>query len=509
MSQSSETRAAAPGESLGVRPGILPALQPAEMPAFPGWWKALGPGIVWMALAQGSGELIWWPYIVGKYGLGFLFLLVPACLLQVPLNYQIGRYTLLTGESILQGFVRLNRWFALGLWLLMMASLFWVGAWISAGSTATAALTGFPGPGLLGWRPPQAVGILLKRQTLFWSYGTLAILTVAILFSRIVYRTIERVMVAVTVITVVGFLAACLQPSVLPKIPAFLAGLAVPERPLPARWDPMDAERLLTAITFAGLGGFWTLFYSYWLREKGAGLSARFGRVTGPITGKPEVIPGSGFVPAGGPEGAARWRRWSRFLLVDNLVGVVGNLLTTFMTCLLAYALLHGREELLPKDWYLASVQARFFDFAGRLGPPVFCVLAACFLCDTWLATADALGRANADFLQAWIPAARRVPYRKLYFAVVVVLSLFGAATLPMNPPQGQILLAAILGFVGTVIYTAALIALNHVTLPRLVPGWARPGRVALAGILVSLAAYLYLAARFVGVKTGWWPLGV
>ena len=34
----------------------------------------LGPGIVWMALAQGSGELIWWPYIIAKYGLGFLFL---------------------------------------------------------------------------------------------------------------------------------------------------------------------------------------------------------------------------------------------------------------------------------------------------------------------------------------------------------------------------------------------------------------------------------------------------
>ena len=86
-------------------------------PQFSGWIKALGPGIIWMALAQGSGELIWWPYIVAKYGLGFLFLLIPACLLQFPLNYEIGRYTVLTGETIWQGFILLNRFFAFFLWL--------------------------------------------------------------------------------------------------------------------------------------------------------------------------------------------------------------------------------------------------------------------------------------------------------------------------------------------------------------------------------------------------------
>ena len=73
----------------------------------------LGPGVVWMALAQGSGELIWWPYLMAKYGLGFLFLLVPACLLQYPLTYNVGQYTMLTGESIFQGLrgsVRFTRW---------------------------------------------------------------------------------------------------------------------------------------------------------------------------------------------------------------------------------------------------------------------------------------------------------------------------------------------------------------------------------------------------------------
>ncbi|MBW7897540.1 MAG: hypothetical protein EX330_01455 [Candidatus Brocadia sp. BROELEC01] len=51
-----------------------------------------GPGIVWIAPAQGSGELIWCPYFVVKYGLTSLFLLTPACLLQYTTIIEIGRY---------------------------------------------------------------------------------------------------------------------------------------------------------------------------------------------------------------------------------------------------------------------------------------------------------------------------------------------------------------------------------------------------------------------------------
>ena len=66
---------------------------------------------------------------------------------------------------------------------------------------------------------------------------------------------------------------------------------AVPTGPLPRPWDPEDATKLLTDITFAGLGGFWILFYSYWLRGKGAGMATHIGRITGPLTGKSETVP--------------------------------------------------------------------------------------------------------------------------------------------------------------------------------------------------------------------------
>src|SRR3990167_3050814 len=155
-----------------------------------------------MALAQGSGELIWWPYLIAKYGLAFLFLLVPACLIQFPVNYQIGAYTVLTGESIFQGFIRLNRAFALYLWVLATLSFLWFGAFASAGGTSLAALTHFP----IGWSD--------KAQTLFWAYLSMAVFLSGILLSKIVYQFIEKLMMFVSVITLAGLLAACTHPEV-------------------------------------------------------------------------------------------------------------------------------------------------------------------------------------------------------------------------------------------------------------------------------------------------------
>src|SRR5690606_34331521 len=112
-----------------------PPLGRTRLHPFPGWLAALGPGIVWMALAQGSGELIWWPYLTAKYGLGFLVLLTPACLVQYPVTYAIGRYSMLTGESVWRGFARVHPAFCFVLWLLMVVAFLWFGAFASAGGT--------------------------------------------------------------------------------------------------------------------------------------------------------------------------------------------------------------------------------------------------------------------------------------------------------------------------------------------------------------------------------------
>jgi len=391
---------------------------------------ALGPGVIFMALAQGSGELIWWPYIIAKYGLTFLFLLLPACLLQFPVTYEIGRYTLLTGESIFQGFIRLNRILAVLLWVLMTLSFLWFGAFAAAGGTSLAALTNLPS----GWSP--------RGQTLFWAYLSMFLFLSAILLSKVIYRLVEGFMWGVALLTLVGLLWASAHPDVLKMIPSFLKGLFIPQLPMPRAWDPADATKLLTAITFAGLGGFWTLFYSYWIRDKGIGMAHTMGRITGPITGKPEVIPASGSVPAE-DGGLAHIARWRRFLFWDVSIGIGGNILTTLMTCLLAYALLFPKG-LLPDHYELAVVQSRFFEVSwGWVGRILFLVVAAAFLSDTWLATVDAVSRIHIDCLYGFFPRSRAIPVRSWYLFFLLLLTVVTSITVLLDEPGPLILLAA------------------------------------------------------------------
>jgi hypothetical protein len=470
--------------------GTLPPFRKAPLPPLPGMVAALGPGVIFMALAQGSGELIWWPYIIAKYGLSFLFLLLPACLLQFPVIYEIGRYTLLTGESIFQGFIRLNRLFALCLWILMTLSFLWFGAFAAAGGTSLAALTNFP----TGWTA--------RAQTLWWGYLSMFIFLTAVLLSNVIYRLVERFMWGVALVTLAGLLWASANTEALRVVPEFIKALVVPDLTMPRPWDRADATILLTAITFAGLGGFWTLFYSYWVRDKGAGMAHYMGRITGPITGRAEAIPASGATP-GNDEGLLHVRRWRRYLVWDIGIGVGGNLITTLMTCLLAYALLFP-TGLLPQGYELAVVQSRFFEVSwGALGRILFLVVAAAFLSDTWLATVDAVSRIHTDCVYAFFPRAQSLSVRFWYLAFLFLLTGITAATMVFAEPGPLILLSAVIGFVGTVLFSVALIFLNHVYLPRHLPGAARPGKLNLIFLCISCVAYALLAVAYLLTVTG------
>ena len=460
--------------------GTLPPLEQKEMPRFPGWAAALGPGVVWMALAQGSGELIWWPYIVAKYGLGLLVLLVPACLLQYPLNYQIGYYTTMTGEGIWQAFVRLNRYFAAALWGLMGISFLWFGAFASAGGTALAAMTGFPE----GWSP--------RMQALFWGYLSIALFFAALRFSQRIYTFIERVMFCVAALTLVGLVTACLHPDVWHRLPAFAAGLVWPDWPVGRPWAGEDATKLLTAVTFAGLGGFWTLFYSYWLLEKGVGMAAYH-------LAAPDRL--HGWKPVLEKRSIQYTKQWRRLLWVDSGIGVFGNLLTTLMTCLLAYALLFP-EGLLPEKYQLAVVQARFFEVQwGMLGRLLFLFVAAAFLADTWLTTIDAICRINTDMVLQIFPKSRRVDKVRWYRRFLYTFTGITLVTMLFDAPGRLIHLSALIGFAGTVIFSATVLYINHCALPRWGNPDSRPGRAAGIGLAVASVAYFILAITYIWIQ--------
>ncbi len=451
-----------------------------------------------MALAQGSGELIFWPQMMAKYGLAFLFLLVPACLLQFPVTFEIGRYTLLTGEGVFRGFFRLHRGFGLLLWLMFTVSFFWFGAFATAGCTAFAELTGFP----RGWEA--------RSQMLFWAQSLIVVFTVALLWVKAVYRLIEWVMKVVAIVSLAGMAIACTHADVRSQLGAFLKGMVIPDVAMMRTFDPADAERLLTAITFAGLGGFWTLFYSYWMREKGIGMAAQVGRSlnsspswAGVEGGASDAAPLLAALPAETPDAVGQLRRWYRYLGLESLVGIVGNIATTLMTCLLAYALLHPKGRV-PEGERIAVEQAEFFAVSwGQWGRLLFLFIAGSFLADTWLATVDCVSRIHMDALGCLWPRAAAIHPRKLYNGLVLTGAVVTSATMYLKQPEPLILTSAVIGFAGTVIYCIALIAINHGKLRRALPISLQPSRRSLALIGFSTFCYLVLAGIYLWMKIG------
>ncbi len=132
-----------------------------KVPRYLGWLALFGPGAIYAATAQGSGELVFWPLLIATFGTAFIGLLLPACALQYPVTIEIGRYTTTTGETMFTGFQRVNKFFALLMWIMLFFVYLWFGGYASGAAGGIVALTGFP-PGL------SADG-----QTIFWSWGAL------------------------------------------------------------------------------------------------------------------------------------------------------------------------------------------------------------------------------------------------------------------------------------------------------------------------------------------------
>ncbi len=470
--------------------GQLGPLKVLAVPAFVGIWAAMGPGVIWAALAQGSGELIWWPYLTAKYGAAFIGILLPACLIQYWVNQEIIRYTATTGETFFTGLIRLNKWYALLLWVMLVITFAWFGGYAAGGATALFDLTKFPP----GWAA--------REGTLFWAYLIMAVFLIGLVFSRVVYNLIEKFMTVIVAVTVIGLLISVLHPTVLATAGSFFAAylnpVAIFVNGMPAKWDPKDADTLLTGVAFAGMGGFFNVMYSYWVRDKGLGMAKYAGRVTSPITGKPESIPATGFAFEDTPENKKNYHDWIKYLRIDNAIGVGVNAFTVMLMCWLAWAILLPKGQY-PGGWTIAVTQAQFFEQAmGAIGRIIFLLAAAAFLSDSWLGITDGVSRMHSDFFRNFFPWGQRLSFRSWYYIFVAILTVVSGTTVLMAQPGELLLLGGVLNFISMAIYMPGLIYLNYKVIPEKFPAWTKPANITFWIVTIITAFYVVLGIIYV-----------
>ncbi len=429
----------------------VPAAKYADLPEAQPLRRVLGPSVLLLAGAIGSGEYVLWPYITSQVGLVLVWLVVLGVGTQYFLNMEIERYTLATGETAVIGFTRL--WKHWGWLFIIMTVVPWAWpGWATGGTTTLSFALGFS-----------------EDAVPYVTIGVLVLIGVVLTVSPVVYRTVEKIqffMVALIVLFIVyaaifliggdgynglgrGFLEV-------DKIPAGIAALG--------------AATLLGAIAFAGAGGAMNLVQSNWVRDKGLGMGARLPKVVSPFTGEEVAAPTTGYFFRRDEENMRRWNAWWKVAHREQFITffVIGGVTLLVFMALTFVTVGTGIAE---ESFDFIRIQGEALkDTGGAWLGTTFWLIGSVVLFSTNLTVLDMVGRLTADVLKT---GALRDSYRwsesRLYFITVWLEITFGSIILlsGVNQPLVLLVIASSLNGIVMFVYSVLLIRLNRGVLPR------------------------------------------
>lgn len=462
----------------------FPPRETREMPEAPRWTKAIGVGVVVMGLAMGTGELIMWPHLVTKYGVHLLWLALLGIVAQYFINQEVGRYSISTGEGFFSGSARILKWSPVFWFFSAILLYIWPG-WASAIGTTLRELFGF-------------------GTHLGWAWCALALVLVLTFLGKRAYALLERSLKMIVPAFFVILVAITVLNVDVQHWKEVLEGFSHFGRIPP----DIDINVLLSAIVFAGAGGMLNLCVSLWYRDKQMGMGKYAGRIENPITGKSEAVSANGFSFAVTGENLSRWKKWMRFVRIDQ--GVV-FLFLGFVTLLLlsvnAHAVL-SPMGIVPEGLDVAVVQAHIF--GNKLGHPgfvLFLVMAFLMLFSVMWTVIDALTRMLSDIiytnargggLRDYFSWARKMPMSTLYYGIITLVVFAGAVLMPLKQPLSLLVISAVLGGLTMAIYTPFLIYLNNTALPKEIrPGWFTNTMMFLISLFFVFFAVRVIQAEF------------
>ena len=452
------------------------------------WW---GPGLLWAMSAVGSGSILFTPRVGSEYGYELLWLLWGVALLMWVMIREAGRFAVLTGRTLLDGFSTLpgpRNWV---LWVVFVPQLL-------AAVVGVGGLSALVGSALAGVLPG---GIVL------WSLSTLAASTALVVSGG--YRIVSRVALVLALVLVA--IAVVAAGTVFPGVADLAGGLA------PGAPEDLDIPFVLPWIGTILAGSMGIIWYSYWAATRGYGGGAA-DLAEGEV--EDEDRPDEEHATAG--DRATRFAGWMRTMSNTALLGVVtGTLIITSFLVLGAELL--GPEGIVPSGVEVATQLTNLLsEVWGRIGFWLMTVAIVVALGGSVLANQDGWSRSFADItlllplrgeqeggdeqaehggpgwlraMTAWRPDAMG-PRRalKIVYALVVAGVLPAAVIVVVQDPVAIMSVSGIVATIHTPFIVFATLALN-----RRLPQVGRPGPVVqaalgLAGVFYTLFASAYFA---------------
>lgn len=439
-----------------------------DLPKAPSFSKIIGPSFILLGLGLGSGELILWPYLTANWGLGIVWGAILGVTLQFFINMEIERYTLVKGESVFVGFSKISKIFTY--WFIASTFI----AWIWPGIIATSArllgeVTGFSNYNLLG-------------------IGLLVIIGIILSVGPILYKTVERFSLILTIIGLPSLLIISLFFIKVTHINQFIEGI-INFGNLP---QGLPMSLFLAAFAFSGAGGNLNLAQSFYIKEKGYGMGKYGGKITSLLLGKVSSIKLDGQNFPINKKNMFHFKKWWKIINLEHfIVFWVGGVLAISLLAVLSYALVFGREGLLNGVDFVVFESQVISSILGNFFGMFFLIIAGIMLFNTQLTVLDATSRILAENV---VLIKRSLSLSKMYY-LFLWMQIFSGVLIfltKFSQPLLLITISAVLNAFSMFIHIALTNYLNikklHVSL--------RPSLVRQIIIVIAFLFFGYFSYR-------------
>ena len=439
----------------------------------------IGPSLVWAAEYIGSGEVI----IATRTGAILGTTVLWAVVLGVFLKFWIGiagaRYTVCTGEGMVDMFDRVpgpKHW---AVWTVMIVQIFC--AILATGTLATTA---------------AAFMHSLTPSIPMWIHGLVAIgFAVAVAWSG-TFDKLKIVMSLFVLIVVIG--AFYIAGHVLPSLSELLGGLTFKMPAVPEWAQSVDTvsdnpwQEILPVLGW-GAGGFASqVWYTYWV------IGAGYGATAGRGYGKPADME---MLRTMSPETAHKIKGWCKVLYADSTFAMVLGIAVTAAFLICGAGIL-GSEKMVPANSDMAESLANVFASRwNNIGGILFKFCGAIAMISTLTGQLAGWPRLLADACRITIPSFNRRFVWKTQFRIFLVIFFFTTIAVLLLLGKNPIFLlkiSSILEGLLLIALQAGLVGLGlFVAMPKMLSPEARkilrPHPIFAAGLLATFLFFGYI----------------
>ncbi|MBN1764189.1 MAG: Nramp family divalent metal transporter [Sedimentisphaerales bacterium] len=459
------------------------AKDPSQIKAPPYGWAILafvGPSMVWCAEYIGSGEVILATRTGSLLGTGILWAVVLGIFLKFWIGLSGARYTVCTGEGMVDMFDRIpgpSHWVV---WIVLVIQF--ISATLSIGSIATAA--GVFLNNLIPVISAQLCGSLIT------------ILAILVVWSG-VFDVLRIVMSILVLIIVLGVLYVTIH--VFPSLQELLTGLGfhVPDVPAWAMEKGITANpwREILPLIGWGAGGFASqVWYSYWV------LGAGYGACAGRPYGEPARIER---LKVMNQEEAKQIKGWCHVLYTDATLAMLIGIIVTGCFLIAGAGVLRP-NQLIPEGPDVALTLSSLFSSRwGHVGGFLFLLSGTAALVSTQIGQLAGWPRLLADSFRLCLPRFASKFSWKIQFRAFLLFFLYSNITIVYIMGQKPVVLVKLSAVLDGLLLTplqALWIAIGLFwVMPRILsrPAWTilKPNWIFALGLLIAFLVFAYFCA--------------